>query len=143
MPRNLTQLSPRKANVVADALSRKERLRQMIESEDLIKEFEKLELEVCTPGLVKEEVYMMTFQSELLEKIRRHQEETMNGDKDKLTSEERWSQKDDKGVIRNLNRIWISNVPELKNEILHDAHNSRYSIHPWSTKMYQDLRQNF
>ena len=115
----------------------------MIESEDLVKEFEKLELDVCTPELVKEKVYMMTFQPELLEKIKRHQEETMNGDKDKLTSEERWSQKDDKGVVRNLNRIWIPNVSELKNEILHDAHSSRYSIHPGSTKMYQDLRQNF
>ena len=128
---------------MVDALSRKERLRQMIESEDLIKEFEKLELEVCTSGLVKEEVYMMIFHPELLEKIRRHQEETMNGDTDKLTSEERCGQKDAKGVIRNLNRIWIPNVFELKNEILHDAHSSRYSIHPGSTKMYQDLRQNF
>ena len=64
-------------------------------------------------------------------------------DKDKLTSEEKCGQKDDKGVIRNLNRIWIPNVSELKNEILHDAHNSRYSIHPGSTKMYQDLKKNF
>ena len=34
-------------------------------------------------------------------------------------------------------------MSELKNEILHDAHNSRYSIHPGSTKMYQDLKKNF
>ena len=40
-------------------------------SEDLIKEFEKLELNVCTPELVKEKVYMMTFQPELLEKIKK------------------------------------------------------------------------
>ena len=40
---------PGKANVVADALSRKERLKQMIVSEELIKEFEKLELDVYTP----------------------------------------------------------------------------------------------
>ena len=33
-------------------------------------------------------------------------------------------------------------MSELKNEILHDAHNSRYLIHPGSTKMYQDLKQN-
>ena len=95
--------------MVADALSRKERLKQIIVSEELIKEFEKLELDVCTPELVKEKVYMMTFQSELFEKIKRYQEETMNGDKDKLTSEEKCGQKDDKGVIRNLNRIWIPN----------------------------------
>ena len=134
---------PGKANVVADALSRKERLKQMIESEDLIKEFERLELDVCTPELVKEKLYMMTFQPELLKKIRKYQEEAINGDKDKMTNEERLSQKDDKGIVRNFNRIWIPNVPELKNEISHDAHSSRYSIHPGSTKMYQDLKQSF
>ena len=129
--------------MVADALSRKERLKQMIVSEELIQEFEKLELDMYTPELVKEKAYVMTFQPELLEKVKRYQEETMNCSKDKLTSEEKCGQKDDKGVIRNLKRIWIPNVSELKNEILHDAHNSRYSIHPGSTKMYQDLKKNF
>ena len=45
---------PGKANVVADALIRKEKLKQMIVSEELIQEFEKLELEMYTPELVKE-----------------------------------------------------------------------------------------
>jgi hypothetical protein len=31
----------------------------------------------------------------------------------------------------------------LKNKILDEAHMSRYSIHPGSTKMYHDLRQQF
>jgi hypothetical protein len=31
----------------------------------------------------------------------------------------------------------------LKKKILDEAHMSRYSIHPGSTKMYQDLRQQF
>ena len=67
----------------------------------------------------------------------------MSHDIDNLTGEEICSQKDDKGVLRFSSRIWIPNVPELKSEILHDAHNSRYSIHPRSTKMYQDLKKNF
>jgi hypothetical protein len=29
----------------------------------------------------------------------------------------------------------------LKKKILNEAHTSRYSIHPGSTKMYHDLRQ--
>ena len=66
----------------------------------------------------------------------------MNHNMDKLTGEEICGQKDDKGVIQVLSRIWIPNVSELKDEILH-AHNSRYSIHPRSTKMYQDLKRNF
>ncbi|KAL8147704.1 hypothetical protein AgCh_005141 [Apium graveolens] len=86
---------PGKSNVVADALSRKERLNMIISSEKLIKEFEKLEIE------------------------------------------------DGKGILRFSSRIWIPNGAELKDEILRDAHNSRYSIHPGSTKMYRDLRENF
>jgi hypothetical protein len=32
---------------------------------------------------------------------------------------------------------------DLKKKILDEAHTSRYSIHPGSTKMYHDLRQQF
>ena len=59
---------------------------------------------------VKEKAYLMTFQLELLEKVKRYQEEIMNYSKNKLTSEEKYGQKDDKGVIQNLKRIWILNV---------------------------------
>ena len=45
--------------------------------------------------------------------------------------------------VRFSSRIWIPNVTELKNEILREAHNSKFSIHPRSTKMYQDLKKNF
>jgi hypothetical protein len=31
----------------------------------------------------------------------------------------------------------------LKRKILDEAHASRYSIHPGSTKMYHDIRQQF
>jgi hypothetical protein len=31
----------------------------------------------------------------------------------------------------------------LKKKILDEAHTSRYSIHPGSTKMYHDMRQQF
>ena len=44
---------PGKANVVADALSRKERLNILTSSEELIKDFEKLEIEVQIPELGK------------------------------------------------------------------------------------------
>jgi hypothetical protein len=33
--------------------------------------------------------------------------------------------------------------PEIKNIILDEAHMSKFTIHPDSTKMYQDLKQNF
>ena len=133
---------PGKANVIADALSRIERLKQMIESKELIKEFEKLELEVNMSEATSGKLYTMTFQLELLDKIRRCQEEMIEQDKKSLTGEESRSQKDDKGIRQFSSQIWIPNVTELKKEILQDAHNSTYSIHPRSTKMYQDLKKN-
>jgi hypothetical protein len=33
--------------------------------------------------------------------------------------------------------------PEIKKTILDEAHMSKLSIHPSSTKMYQDLKKNF
>ena len=126
-----------------DALSRKERLNLLTSSEDLIKEFEQLEIEVRIPESTKEMIYVMIFQPELLEKIKRCQEEVMSQDRCDLTGEEKCSQKDDKGILRISSRIWIPHVTELKKEILHDAHNNQYSIHPRSTKMYRDLKSKF
>ena len=42
---------PVKANVVADALSMKERLKQMIKSKELIKKIEKMEWKPVQPNL--------------------------------------------------------------------------------------------
>jgi hypothetical protein len=45
--------------------------------------------------------------------------------------------------------IWFGKLlvvpvdPEIKKIILDEAHKSKFSIHPDSTKMYQDLKQNF
>ena len=49
------------ANVVADALSRKERLKHIIESNELIKEFEELELTVNMSKATSDKLYTMTF----------------------------------------------------------------------------------
>ncbi|KAL8145815.1 hypothetical protein AgCh_003819 [Apium graveolens] len=134
---------PGKANVVADALSRKERLNMLTSSEELIKDFEKMEIEVQTPELGGEVMYAMSFQPEILEKIRYCQEQVMNREKDKLSGEEIKAQKDERGIYHVNSHIWIPNVVELKHEIMHEAHNSRFSIHPGSTKMYKDLKESY
>ena len=82
----------------------------------------------------------MTFQPELLEKIKKCQEDVMDQDINRLVGEELCTQKDDQGILRFSSRIWIPLVTELKNEILQEAHNSRYSIHPGSTKSYAHKR---
>ena len=79
---------PGKANVVADALSRKEKLNVLSVPKEIYKEFQKLELEirVCKPEEAK--VYSMTFQPELLEKIKKFQEDVMDQDLNRLVGEE-------------------------------------------------------
>jgi hypothetical protein len=41
------------------------------------------------------------------------------------------------------NRICVPNIPEIKEVILREAHQTPYSIHPGSTKMYMDLKDVF
>jgi hypothetical protein len=50
---------------------------------------------------------------------------------------------DDQGIVWFNNRIVVPKNEELRQQILDEAHLSRYSIHPGSTKMYQDLKQHY
>ncbi|GJV20028.1 putative reverse transcriptase domain-containing protein [Tanacetum coccineum] len=38
------------------------------------------------------------------------------------------------------NHVWLAQYGGLRNLIMHESHKSRYSIHPGSDKMYQDLK---
>jgi hypothetical protein len=51
--------------------------------------------------------------------------------------------KDDQGIVWFNDRIVVPKDAEVHQQILDEAHLSRYSIHPESTKMYQDLNQNY
>jgi hypothetical protein len=41
------------------------------------------------------------------------------------------------------NRICVPEIKELRETILNEEHDSAYSIHPGSTKIYQDLKQRY
>ena len=47
------------------------------------------------------------------------------------------------GVLYFRDRLCVPNIDELKNEIMTEAHSTRYSIHPGSTKMYHNLKGRF
>ena len=47
---------------------------------------------------------------------------------------------DDKGIVYFEGRIAVPDLPSLKDMILKAAHDTPHSIHPGSTKMYQDLK---
>jgi hypothetical protein len=50
---------------------------------------------------------------------------------------------DKNGVLWFESRIVVPKNHELRKQILDEAHLSKFSIHPGSSKMYQDLRQKF
>nr|GFA09779.1 putative reverse transcriptase domain-containing protein [Tanacetum cinerariifolium] len=45
------------------------------------------------------------------------------------------------GTLCLNNRSWVPCFGNLRTLIMHKSHNSKYSIHPGSDKMYQDLKQ--
>ncbi|KAM0044820.1 putative nucleotidyltransferase, Ribonuclease H [Helianthus debilis subsp. tardiflorus] len=110
-----------KANVVADALSRKyhekpKRVRSL-----------KLNLQV-----------------DLNEQIREAQESVIKEDTEKLKGMIKELEQGTDGIWRfHKKRIWIPKLGNLRHRILEEAHKSKYTMHPGSDKMYQDLRKNF
>jgi hypothetical protein len=50
---------------------------------------------------------------------------------------------DEQGTIWFKNRICVPEIDSFHETILKEAHDSNYSIHPGSTKMYQDLKQKY
>jgi hypothetical protein len=47
---------------------------------------------------------------------------------------------DDKGILWFNDRLVVPKVKELWNQIMAEAHSSKLSIHPGSSKIYQDLK---
>jgi hypothetical protein len=47
---------------------------------------------------------------------------------------------DDQGTLWYKKRICVPDLKEIRESILRGAHDSAYSIHPRSTKMYHDLK---
>jgi hypothetical protein len=50
---------------------------------------------------------------------------------------------DDQGMIWFKKRIYVPEIEHLCQLILREAHDSAYSIHPGSTKMYHDLKEKY
>jgi hypothetical protein len=50
---------------------------------------------------------------------------------------------DEQGMLWLKDRICVPQNKEIRDSILKEAHDSRYSIHPGCTKMYKDLKVRF
>jgi hypothetical protein len=47
---------------------------------------------------------------------------------------------DDNGILSFNDRLVVPKDKELRNQIMAESHSSKLSIHPGSSKMYQDLK---
>jgi hypothetical protein len=136
---------PGKANVVADALSRRSHVAQLVENSmpfKLCEEFDKLNLRI----VVNTEATEMEVGSSLLQEIQRGQQEDekVQEIKRNIKEEKLFAfSEDDEGVLWYKGRICVPNVKELKAKILREAHESAYSIHPGGNKMYHDLKATY
>jgi hypothetical protein len=134
-----------KANVVADALSHKASclyLTLRTSNTTLCQEMEMLNLGIIQYGTLTQ----LKLESVLLQRIidaqrtdkgMKHIHEKIEGDKANCF------RKDDKGILWFNDRIVVPKDAEVHQQILDEAHLSRYSIHPGSTKMCKDLKQHY
>jgi hypothetical protein len=136
---------PGKANVVADALSHKVSchcLTMKTSYNTLCQEMEKLNLGMVQQGTLSQ----LKLESVLLHRIidAQRDNEGMKHIREKIRAEKaKCFKEDDQGIVWFNNRIVVSKNEEIRQQILDEAHLSRYSIHPGSTKMYQDLKQHY
>nr|GEY77225.1 reverse transcriptase domain-containing protein [Tanacetum cinerariifolium]GEY77231.1 reverse transcriptase domain-containing protein [Tanacetum cinerariifolium]GEY80380.1 reverse transcriptase domain-containing protein [Tanacetum cinerariifolium]GEZ82189.1 reverse transcriptase domain-containing protein [Tanacetum cinerariifolium] len=115
---------PRNANIVANALSRKERSRPL-----------RVQALVMTMGLnlPKEilEAQIEAFKPENLSA------EDVGGMLRKDLPKEKKEPRADETLCLN-NKSWVPCFGDLRSLIMHESYKSKYSIHPGSNKMYQD-----
>ncbi|XP_077235487.1 uncharacterized protein LOC143877356 isoform X2 [Tasmannia lanceolata] len=137
---------PGKANVVADALSRQGCAKLaclLMEEWKLLEQFRDLTLDICKVG-EKSVLANFRVQSDFLESIKAAQADDAELIKLKKEVDSRpdFSIGAD-GFLYFKDRICVPAKEDLRRSILDEAHKSRYTIHPGSTKMYHDLKRNF
>jgi ribonuclease HI len=135
---------PGKANVVADALSRKAQCNYVIMDSKiatLCDELHKLNMEVISPGTLNyisveptlhEQIVLAQIGDKGVQVIKKMLEQKV--DKYKCF------RRDSKGVLWFEDRLVVPKNPELSQKILDEAHLSKFSMHPGSNKMYHDIK---
>ncbi|GJT36822.1 reverse transcriptase domain-containing protein [Tanacetum coccineum] len=111
---------PGKANVVADALSRKERVK---------------------PKRVR--AMNMTLQSSIKDRILAAQKEAIDESAGLQKGLDEMIEQISDGTLYYLDRIWVPLKGDVRTLIIDEAHKSNYSVHPRDDNMYYDLRDRY
>ncbi|GJY93011.1 putative reverse transcriptase domain-containing protein [Tanacetum coccineum] len=111
---------PGKENVVADALSRKERVK---------------------PKRVR--AINIVLQSSIKDRILAAQKEAMDESTGLQRGLDEMIELRYDGALYYLDRIWVPLKGDMRTLILDEAHRSKYSVHPGADKMYYDLKDRY
>ncbi|GJS21086.1 putative reverse transcriptase domain-containing protein [Tanacetum coccineum] len=111
---------PGKANVVVDALSRKERVK---------------------PKRVR--AMNMTLQSSIKDRILAAQKEAVDEFAGLQKGLDKMIEQRSDGTLSYLDRIWVPLKGEVRTLIMDGSHKSKYSVHPRADKMYYDLKDRY
>ncbi|GJZ88013.1 putative reverse transcriptase domain-containing protein [Tanacetum coccineum] len=111
---------PGKANVVADALSRKERL---------------------NPKRVR--AMNMILQSSIKDRILAAQKEAVDEFAGLQKDLDEMIEQRSDGTLFYLDQIWVPLKGDVRTLIMDEAHKSKYSVHSGADKMYYDLRDSY
>ncbi|GKA56202.1 putative reverse transcriptase domain-containing protein [Tanacetum coccineum] len=111
---------PGKANVVVDALSRKERVKAK-----------------------RVRAMNMTLKSSIKDRILAAQKEASNESARLQRRIDEMIKLRSDGVLYYLDRIWIPLKGDVRTLIMDEAHKSKYSVHPGADKMYYDLKDRY
>ncbi|WVZ92091.1 hypothetical protein U9M48_038181 [Paspalum notatum var. saurae] len=136
---------PGKANVVADALSRRAHC-NVIEARPTARVicWEMDEIEMPTEQVV--ELYSLIIEPTIKDLViaAQKQDPGMAHIREGIDEEKKACfTLDDQGVLWFKNRLVVPKDMELRKKILNEAHTSVLTMHPGSNKMYQDLKQKF
>ncbi|XP_038977774.1 uncharacterized protein LOC120108263 [Phoenix dactylifera] len=139
---------PGKANVVADALSRKSAVSSaalLTAQPQIQKDLDKLQVEVVAQT-TRSLLATLRIQPILIDRIKIAQQSDVHTSqlRDEVKKGLRPElQIHSDGTLRFGHRLYVPADAELKKEILGEAHQSHFSIHPGSTKMYRNLREHY
>ena len=126
--------NPEKANVVADALSKKsvQTLRAL-----------NAHLSLSDDGaMVAELITKSNLLNRVLEAQKNDEKIAAIVNQNRMGKENEFTTKED-GFLYYQDRVCVPNDDELKKSILEEAHSASFAMHPGSTKMYKDLKTSY
>jgi hypothetical protein len=136
---------PGKANVVADALSRKSQVNMLaayLMSYELAKEFDRLSLRFLNNA----QVVIIELEPTLEQDIKKGQKDDEKIKEIRqliIDGKGKDFHEDAEGVVWFKDKLCVPDIKSIRELILKEAHETTYSIHPGSKKMYQDLKKRF